>query len=130
MFLAIEMVWNDSEKIFSWLKSYLVCRAPKRKEFFHPALPNVHTDGKICMGEFRGGNAILADLILASYDHFNCSKWNTDLSEGLTPEIIKSIYSISGNEQVAPPAGFKLHEQRFCSPIAVAAYANLPIPTY
>jgi len=130
MFFVNQMQWNDAEKVFAWLHSYLVCRCSKRKEIFHPPLPNVHTDGKLCMGTYHDHNPILADLILSGYNHFNSSKWNTDLSEGLNVDIIKAIYSINGGEQVAPPDGFKIHEQRFCAPISVSVYSSLPIPTY
>lgn len=130
LFFVNQMQWHDGEKCYQWLNSYLVARGSRRKEFFRPPLPNIHSDGKICMGTYQAISPCLADLFSHSLNHFNSSKWNSDLIEGLGQDVAKALYSIKDNDQLPPPAAFKFFEQRICAPINSTAYGELPIPTF
>ena len=82
------------------------------------------------MGEYQATAPCLADLFAHGLNHFNQSKWNSDLIEGLGQDVAKALYSIKDNEQLPPPSGFKFFEQRICAPINSAVYGELPIPTF
>lgn len=131
LFFLSLMRWDYANKRYIYSQAYLVARGQKRKEFFRPPLPNIHSDGKVCMGnDLNAANPCLADLFLHVWNHFLASKWNSDLSDNIGADMAKALYSIKDNEQQPLPSGYKFFDSPACPPIVVSAYSELPIPTF
>lgn len=112
---------------YEWESSFLLAKAPKRKEIFRPPLPNTHTDSRICMGEYHYSGPCLADAFANAVGHFGSSRWNSDLATGLTPAVCKALYSFKDNKQIAMPKEFKWWEIPGCAPVNNITFGELPL---
>lgn len=126
MFFA--SVFKFQEGRYVWNMSYLVCKAPKRKEIFRPPLPNIFSDARMCMGnDYSHSSPCLADAFAHSLAHLDASKWNADAMEGLTLDNMKALFSFKDNKQVPPPKDYKWFELRACAAVNNINYGELPI---
>lgn len=129
MFFTSTLKFEPAAKTYVWNQSYLVCKAPKRKEIFRPPMPNTYTDGRICMGnDYRHTGPCLADVFCHNLAHFDASKWNNDLSDGITADHVKAMFSFDKDDkQIPPPKEYKWWENPAANPTNNLNYGELPL---
>lgn len=128
LYFTSTLQWDPGNKRYNWLNSYLIAKAPKRKEIFRPPLPNIFSDSRLCMGTgYTHHGPCLADVFSHSLSHLDSSMWNSDAMEGLGGDHIRAIYTFKDNKQVAPVAGYKWWDQPVCKPVNLLCYGELPL---
>lgn len=127
MFFATTMKLESG--LYRQMNSWLISKAPKRKEIFRPPLPNIHGDSRMCMGsDYAHAGPCLADEFSYAVNHFNSSKWNSDAMEGLTIDHIKNMFSFDKDgKQLQPPKDYKWWEHPCSHSVNNANYGELPI---
>ena len=113
---------------YIWNASYMIAKAPKRKEIFRPPFPNIFGDSRMCMGnDYHPNSPCLADAFAHTVDHLMTSKWNSDAMEGLTGDHIRALFSFKDDKQVAPPKDYKWVDCPACHTVNNLNYGELPI---
>lgn len=113
---------------YIWKNSYLVAKAPKRKEIFRPPFPNIFADSRMCMGnDYHPASPCLADAFSHTVNHLMTSKWNHDAMEGLTGDHIRALFSYKDDKQQPPPKEYKWLECPACHTVNNQNYGELPI---
>jgi hypothetical protein len=88
---------------YHYVDSYLCAKSNNGKVYRRPPLPNIYQDGKICIGSVPAASESLALAFEKALEAFNSGRWNTDLLENLTVEVVMSLYSWKSGEQQPPP---------------------------
>lgn len=127
LFFASVLEWHRGDRLWFWSNSYLVAKAPKRKEIFRPPLSNIYSDARLCMGTYSNHGPVLIDVFAHSLAHLRSSKWNNDAMEGLDGDNIRALYSFKDNKQQKPPRDYKWWECRACAPVNLEYYGDLPL---
>lgn len=129
MRLFFASVYQFTGGQYVWQVSYLLGKAPKRKEIFRPPLPNIFSDARLCMGnDYQHTGKCLADAFLHNLNHLETSRWNDHAMEGLAGEHIKSLYTFDKDDkQVAPPKDYKWFENPATRPVNNNNYGELPL---
>lgn len=131
LFLISIAQYDKRTSSYVWANSYMVARAPGRKECFRPPLPNVFDDGKMCMGgDYKTAHPCLADLFVHNLQHIERSRWNSHLTEGLDQKTVSALFSIKDNTHQPCPPEIKFWEHHRCPPISNSAFSSIQFPTF
>lgn len=111
------------------VQSHMIARARTGKQNRKPPFPNIYPDGRVCMGNgFGNVAATLSKGLHHAVNHFLTSRWNSDLADHLSQELVRSVFSWkSSGEQIPTPEGFEWHRSSAC-PVINNQYINdLPL---
>lgn len=125
MFLVV--VLNHDKKQYLTVNACLGLRADGEKILRRPPLPNIHSDGMVCLGGAPSPAPTLLGAFEQASNHFHSSRWNTDLLSNLTIDTITGLYSWKGGKQQPIPAGLKWSALPQCYAINNIYTADLPL---
>lgn len=104
--------------------SYCFLLARKNKATYKLPLPNLHEDGRICMGGSWSGvkERTMIDFFISSIQHFQNGKFNADLlkSDGIRSST--DLFSFNSSGGTIPP---RIDWVERCQRVNVAAYEFL-----
>lgn len=106
---------------------YLVAKKEGSNQTIRPPLPNIYTDGRLCMGDFGAKEKILEVAFAKSLTHLHSSRWNTDLLDGMSLEDMAKIFTFKDGVNKPPPARFDVSKVAHCIAINNQIYSDLPL---
>lgn len=127
LFFAVGFAKTGDAFIATKESCFLVAKKEGSNQTIRPPLPNIYGDGRLCMGEFGVKDKILEVAFAKSLTHLHSSRWNSDLSDGMTLEDIAKIFTFKDGVNKPPPARFDIAKVAQCMPINNQIYSDLPL---
>lgn len=100
LFVMAEIGDDAKDKYFL----ILIDRGDADKEFLSPLLPNVYSDGSLCLGNMHPKDYSLLEQFMAGHRALMENSWNTDLLENNLPTIQAAFqFDVDTKAWIIPP---------------------------
>jgi hypothetical protein len=107
--------------------SFLVGKKEETTKVIRPPLPNIYTDGRVCMGGLVVKEQLLSVAFGKALTHLYNSRWNNDLSDGMQLDDTVRLFTFKDGVNKPPPARFDIAKVAHCMPINNLIYSDLPL---
>lgn len=127
LFFIVGFTKSGDSFVASKESCFLVAKKEGQNQTMRPPLPNIYTDGRLCMGDFGVKEKILEVAFAKALTHLHNSRWNSDLLDDMSLEDIAKIFTFKDGVNKPPPARFDVSKVPQCINVNNQIYSDLPL---